>query len=392
MLLVLPSGKPRDERERIVRIALLGTRGIPASYSGFETCAEQLGKRLVSRGHSVTVYCRSHHITYDGPFYEGIRLVKLPSIRNKHLDTIVHAFLSSIHALGQRYDIALYFIVGNSPVTWIPRVVGQKTILNVDGLDWKREKWSKPAKMYLQAAERWATWMPNTYITDSRTIQAYYEERFGAAPPFIPYGSDVEPMPPGEFLRRYELQPRRYVLFVGRLVPENCAHHLVQAFSGLETDMRCVIVGDAPYAEGYIAELKRGAGEGVVFTGYLFGDGYRELSSHAYLFVEPSGVGGTHPALVESMAFGNCVVVQDTPENLETVGDAGFAYDGSRGAAALRPVLELLLSSPDVVQEYRHRARQRAAAEFSWDRVTDDYERMFYQLLGRPLPERLRRP
>lgn len=121
-----------------MKIALLGTRGIPASYSGFETCVEQLGQRLVERGHEVTVYARSHHITYEGNQYKGIRLIKHGTIANKYLDTIVHSFISSIHALTQRYDVCLYFIAGNSPVTWIPRLVGTKTILNVDGLDWKR--------------------------------------------------------------------------------------------------------------------------------------------------------------------------------------------------------------------------------------------------------------
>jgi len=140
-----------------VKIALLGTRGIPASYSGFETCVEQLGKRLVERGHQVTVYCRSHHIQYPDSQYMGMRLVKLPTISNKYLDTIVHTFLSSIHALGQRYDVAIYFIAGNSPATWIPRIVGTKTILNVDGLDWRREKWPALAKKYIQFAEYLAT-------------------------------------------------------------------------------------------------------------------------------------------------------------------------------------------------------------------------------------------
>jgi hypothetical protein len=146
-----------------MKIALLGTRGVPASYSGFETCVEQLGQRLVQRGHEVTVYCRSHHITYDGHRYKGMRLVMLPTIANKFLDTIIHSFISSIHALPERYDIALYFIAGNSPVTWIPRLVGTKSILNVDGLDWKREKWPTLAKKYIQFAEYLATKLPTVF-------------------------------------------------------------------------------------------------------------------------------------------------------------------------------------------------------------------------------------
>ncbi len=239
-----------------MKIALLGTRGIPASYSGFETCVEQLGQRLVERGHHVTVYCRAHHITYPEPCYKGMRLIKLGTITNKYLDTIVHAFVSSLHALTQHYDVALYFIAGNSPATWIPRLVGTRTILNVDGLDWKREKWPALAKRYIQLAERLATKLPNAYLTDSRVVQDYYRHRFGSEPAYIPYGSEVEVAPAGETLARYGLLPQQYVLFVGRLVPENCAHHLVEAFQGLGTDLHCVIVGDAPYAEDYIAALK----------------------------------------------------------------------------------------------------------------------------------------
>ncbi len=365
-----------------MKIALLGTRGVPASYSGFETCVEQLGKRLVQRGHEVTVYCRSHHITYPGDDYLGMRLVKLPTIANKYLDTIVHSFLSSLHALPQRYDIALYFIAGNSPVAWIPRLVGTKTLLNVDGLDWKREKWPTFARKYIQFAEFLATKLPNAYLTDSRVVQAYYQDRFHSTPPYIPYGSEVISRPPGEFLARYGLEAGRYILFVGRLVPENCAHHLVDAFRQLDTDMKCVIVGSAAYAESYIASLHaRAAGDPrIIFTGYVFGEGYQELGANATIFIESSGVGGTHPALIEAMAFGSCVVVHNTPENLETIGAAGFAYDGQAGADSLRSVLQRLLNEPDVVAEYARRALQRAQTTYAWDAVTDAYEQLFTEV------------
>jgi glycosyltransferase involved in cell wall biosynthesis len=376
-----------------LRIALLGTRGIPASYSGFETCVEQLGQRLVQRDHQVTVYCRSHHITYAGAHYKEMRLIKLPTVANKYLDTIVHSFISSLHALFQRYDIALYFIAGNSPVAWIPRLVGTQTILNVDGLDWKREKWPTFAKKYIQLAEYLATKLPTVYLTDSHAVQGYYRDRFDDEPPYIPYGSEVDIVPPGETLARFDLKPGKYVLFVGRLVPENCAHHLVEAFRGLDTDLKCVIVGDAAYARHYIASLKAGV-QGdprVIFTDYVFGKGYHELGSNAHIFVETSGVGGTHPALTEAMAFGNCVVVHNTPENLETIDDAGFAYDGVVGADSLRQVLARLLSEPELVREYRQRAQYRARTHYSWEAVTDDYERLFYRVCGKPLPERLQK-
>jgi len=369
----------------MMNVALLGTRGIPASYSGFETCVEQLGQRLVQRGHRVTVYCRSHHITYEGTHYKGMRLVKLPTIANKYLDTIVHSFISSLHALIQRYDIVLYFIAGNSLVTWIPRLAGQKTLLNVDGLDWKRDKWPPLAKRYIQFAERMSTVLPDAIITDSRVVQRYYQETYKAESTYIAYGAERPKQPPGQTLDQYELEAQGYVLFVGRLVPENCAHHLVEAWRQLDTEIKCVIVGDAPYAEAYKRELRALAGGDprIVFTGYVFGDGYHELGSNAYAFVETSGVGGTHPALLEAMAFGNCVVTHNTQENLETIGDAGLWYDGKQGAKSLGPVLETLLSAPPLVEAYRLRAAERAATLYSWEAVTDAYEVLFNEVIAR---------
>jgi glycosyltransferase involved in cell wall biosynthesis len=362
---------------------MLGTRGVPASYSGFETCVEELGSRLVQRGHEVTVYCRTHHVTYPENTYKGMRLVKLPSVPNKYLDTFAHSFISSLHALTRGYDVALYFIAGNSLLSWIPRLAGQVTVLNVDGLDWKRQKWPPLAKRYIRFAERMAKYLPTAIITDSRSVQTYYRDVYGADSVYIAYGSDVPRRPPGQVLARYGLEPGRYVLFVGRLVPENCAHHLVEAFSGLRTDMRCVIVGHAAYAQEYIAELKRSAGSNVVFTGYVFGEGYHELGSNAHVFVETSEVGGTHPALVEAMAFGNCVVVNGTPENLETIGDAGFSYDGTQGAQSLQSLLQRLLDDPALVADYRLRAATRAAAVYSWEAVATSYEELFRTLMER---------
>jgi len=363
-----------------LRIAMLGTRGVPASYSGFETCVEELGARLAARGHDVTVYCRVPHITSPGTAYRGMRLVKLPTIRSKHLDTIVHTLLSSLHALVRRYDIALYFNVGNSPVAWIPRIAGQRVVLNVDGLDWKRKKWGRFARWYIRSCERWATRVPHRMVTDSRRVEQYYRERHGVASTYIAYGAEPTERSPGPHLRRHGLEPRRYVLFVGRLVPENCAHHLVEAFPGLATDMRCVIVGDAPYSAAYIRALRATTDPRVVFTGFLFGDGYRELLSNAYCFVETSEVGGTHPALLEAMAAGRAVVVNDTPENLETIGNVGFSYPGAMGAAGLRTVLERLLKDPAFVTEQGARGLERVRAHYSWAGVTDAYERLFREL------------
>ena len=368
-----------------LRIALVGTRGVPARYSGFETCAEELGARLAERGHHVTVYCRSHYSTTDAREYRGMRRVVLPSIKQKYLDTIVHTALSTSHSLFQRFDVALYFIAGNSPLVWVPRLVRTRTVLNVDGLDWKLEKWGPVAKGYLKASEWLSTRLPNACVTDSRVVEANYRERFGRRVEYIPYGSERDPLPPGPTLARYGLTPGHYVLFVGRLVPENCVDHLIEAFPRVRTNFKCVVVGGASYADDYIRLLheKAKADPRIILTGYVFGEGYQELGANAAIFVETSGVGGTHPALVEAMAFGRCVVAYDTSENLETIGTAGRPYEGARGADALAPVLQELLDQPQLVKELGDAAHRRAHEHYTWRAVTDAYEKLFRELCAR---------
>lgn len=369
-----------------MKIAMLGSRGIPATYSGVETCVENLAMRLVLRGHDVTVYCRPHVVTWPAPLYKGVRLVKLPTIRNKLLDTFAHTALCTLHMVfWARPDVALYFIAGNSPFVGLARLAGIPTILNVDGLDSQRAKWGKRARMYLRLAEWLSAHLPHHTVTDSRVIQRLYVERFHRSSTFIPYGAELPAAPDGhEYLARYGVQPRRYILMVGRLVPENGAHILLDAYESLKTDWPLVIVGDAPYADDYVAALHAHASPRVIFTGYLFGDGYRQLLRHAALFVLTSGVGGTHPALIEAMAVGNCVVANDHAPNLEALGDAGLSYDRHIGASDLARAMQLAIDRPDMAAELREQARARARALYSWESVTDAYEHLCRELAAPP--------
>ena len=360
-----------------MKIALLGTRGVPAAYSGFETLVEAVGQRLAARGHDVTVYCRPHMVSGRYASYKGMRLVYLPTIANKYLDTIVHTLVCTLHmAVRRRPDVAVYFIAGNGPLAALSRVMGIPSIINVDGLDSRRAKWNRAARVYLRWTERNAPRFADATITDSRSVQTLYRNEYGVETHFIPYGSDMEGEDTGEHLVGLGLEPGRYILFVGRLVPENNAHVLVEAFEGLDTDLKLVIVGDAPYMEEYHAALHATKDERVVFAGYVFGDGYRELSRNAALFVAPTEVGSTHPVIVEAMAAGNCVVVNDYEPNLETIGDAGVSYPGAEGAVGLRRVMAELLDDPERRERLRGLARERARTVYSWDAVTEAYERL----------------
>jgi glycosyltransferase involved in cell wall biosynthesis len=378
-----------------MKIAILGTRGIPASYSGFETAVEQLASRLTARGHEVVVYCRPHVVDRRLRHYKGAELVHLRTVQNKYLDTFVHTLFSAVHAARvTRPDVALFFIAGNSPLCLITRWASIPAVINVDGLDSDRRKWPAFAKAYLRFAERTAPRWADEAITDSHAVADIYARRYGQRIGVVPYGVEDPGYDGTETLERLGLEPRRYVLFVGRLEPENNPHVLVEAFSRISRQsaggMKLVIVGGAPYADEYIRQVWRTADPRVVFPGYVFGRGYWELQRHAYLFCAPTEVGGTHPVILEAMAAGNCVLVNDHRPNAETVGDAGLYFSGRAGVDDLAAQLERLLNEPGLVAAYRERALRRAR-DYSWDAVTDQYERLLRSIRDAhgpgPLPE-----
>lgn len=373
-----------------MRIAILGTRGVPANYGGFETFAEHLSTRLVARGHEVTVYCRAHYVSPRQLEFQGVRLKVLPTIKHKYFDTIVHTFLSSLHAVSKRYDAALICNAANAPFATILRVAGIPVALNVDGLEHKRKKWNWIGRKYYLMAERLATMLPNETVTDARVIQEYYLARHRAISTMIAYGAEVERRP-DPLVRRWRVEPNRYVLYVSRLEPENNAHLVIEAFKRVRTAHKLVIVGDAPYARDYINDLKARArrDKRIVFTGFVFGRDYRALQQNAYCYVHATEVGGTHPALLEAMGFGNCVLTLAAPENIEAIGDAGIAYADE---SDLAEKLQRVLRDGSLVQSYRHRAQARVQEAYEWDFVVDQYERLFAKMAGLQLPEQPHAP
>jgi len=366
-----------------MRIVILGTRGIPASYGGFETFAEHLSTRLVARGHEVTVYCRAHYVSPRQLEYHGVRLKVLPTIRHKYFDTVVHSFLSAIHAVSSRFDAALICNAANAPFAPILRLTGTPVALNVDGLEHKRKKWGWLGRRYYLAAERLSTILPNVMVTDAQVIQDYYLARYNAKSEMIAYGAEVERRPDRASVRRWRAEPNRYVLYVSRLEPENNAHLVIEAFKKVRTAYRLLIVGDAPYARDYISDLKaRARGDKrIVFTGFVFGQDYRALQQNAYCYVHATEVGGTHPALLEAMGYGNCVLTLATPENIEAVGDAGIPYADELDLAEK---LQRVLRDGSLVQSYRNRAQIRVQRYYDWERVVDQYEKLFAEMTGKP--------
>lgn len=369
-----------------MRIAILGTRGIPASYGGFETFAEHLSTRLVARGHDVTVYCRAHYVSPRQLEFHGVRLKVLPTIRHKYLDTVIHSLLSAIHAVPGRYDAALICNAANAPFVPILRLTGTPVAVNVDGMEHKRKKWGWLGRRYYLLAERLSTLFPNVIVTDAQVIHDYYENRYNVESKMIAYGSEIERRPDPSSVRKWRAEPNRYVLYVSRLEPENNAHLVIEAFKKVRTAYRLLVVGDAPYARDYINDLKRRArgDKRIVFTGFVFGQDYRALQQNAYCYVHATEVGGTHPALLEAMGYGNCVLTLSTPENLEAVGNAGIAYSDE---VDLTHKLQRVLRDGSLVQSYRHRAQLRVQKHYDWEVVVNQYEQLFYEMAGQSKPD-----
>ena len=370
------------EREGSLRIAILGTRGIPGNYGGFETFAEEFSARLVDRGHDVTVYCRTGNASGEPASHRGVRLVHLPAIRHKYTETISHTLLSAIHALFRRYDIVYVCNSANAPICWIPWLRRQRVVLNVDGLEWRRAKWGRIAKRYYRWAAKLAAHMPIEVVTDAVVIQDYYLRTWKRATRCFAYGTTLyERGHAADLVRALGLEPDGYVLYVSRLEPENNALLVVQAYAQLATDIPLVIVGDAPYAQSYISAVKAAADERVRFLGYQFGEAYHALQANALIYVQATEVGGTHPALVEALGHRNAVLAHDVPEHREVVGSAG-RYFARRDAADLAAQLRALLDDRDAIEDLRARAERRVIENYSWAAVTAQYEEYFAGLVS----------
>jgi glycosyltransferase involved in cell wall biosynthesis len=354
-----------------VRVAILGTRGIPANYGGFETFAEELSVRLAARGHDVRVYCREPH---DFEEYRGVRLVDLPTLRHKYLDTVAHTFLSTLHLLAHRVDVALYCNAANAIFTILPRIAGIPVALNVDGIERKRRKWNLFARVWYQCSEYLSTILPNKFVTDAEAIRQYYKERYNKDSLYIGYGADPGRVETQGELERLGLDPFQYFLYVSRMEPENRALEVRRAFEQIRTSMKLALIGDAPYADEYIRQVRDTLDERVVIPGAIYGLGYRELGSGCFAYIHATEVGGTHPALIEAMGRGNLVLYLETPENVEVCGEAGLSYqDEAELAARIREALGMTEAERGI---YRQRAAQRVRERYDWEAVTTEYERL----------------
>jgi glycosyltransferase involved in cell wall biosynthesis len=365
-----------------LRIALFGARGIPHTYSGTETFFGELAPRLAERGHDVIVYCRRSLFRERPKTYRGVRLVYLPSVETKNLSTPTHTLACMVDVLFRNVDVMLVTNVANTLHCLVPRLLGKKVALNVDGVEWKRSKWSAAGRLYFYWNARLAGKVcPNGIITDAVAMQRIYRDEFGTRSVCMAYGANIERSVNPDALRRYNLEPFQYYLIASRLVPENNADLIIKGFERLGGGKILAIAGDANYRSSFVDSIKQTRNPRVRFLGHVgSSEDVKELHCNCYAYIHGHSMGGTNPALLKALGYGNCILALNTPFNREVVGEYGILFENDPADLAAR--LRHLEQHPEEVIRYRQRAPQRIIHAYSWDHITDQYEDYFARLVA----------
>jgi glycosyltransferase involved in cell wall biosynthesis len=370
-----------------MRIAMIGSRGMPANYGGVERAVEEISSRLASNGHRIVVYCRFSNKKQEKRYNQNIELLTLPTIETKHLGTLIHVFLATLNVLSKKVDIVHYHSLGPSIFSFLPRLCGKKCIVTIHALDWRRKKWGVIARSSLKLCEYSAIFFPNETIVVSKRLKRYFEKKFRKQIYYIPNGVEglQRIISKSEKLHEYDLESNRYILAVGRLVPEKGFHYLIDAFDELESDMKLVIVGAHSFTERYYEFLKavsksKKSESKIKFLGFVQREALKELYLNAYLFVLPSELEGSSISLLEAMSYEKCVLTSDIPECVEIVENHGFFFK-SEDYKDLKTQLQMLIDNPKLVVETGIEAKRYIIQKYNWDEITKNIERLYHSLI-----------
>jgi glycosyltransferase involved in cell wall biosynthesis len=366
---------------RSMTVAMVGTRGIPARYGGFETAVEEIGSRLASRGHRVIVYCRKTDARQQLSEYRGMTLVHLPAVRGKVVETLSHTALSVIHPTLRQADACFLFNAANAPLLPVLRLLRIPTAVHVDGLEWKRSKWSGLGKHYYKLCERLAVRWAQELIADAVGIQEYYRAAHDVETNYIAYGAPILAEQPLERLKDVGLLLGSYHLVVSRLEPENHVREILKGYIASSSHQSLVVVGDAPYAREYVSELHALAATDsrVTMMGSVWDQELLDvLYSGALTYWHGHSVGGTNPSLLRALGAAAPVAAYDVNFNREVAGDDGLYWTTPEDIGRVIAEVE---TDPDWARERGAEGQVSVAKRYDWDLVTDDYERLAAKLV-----------
>lgn len=335
----------------------------------------------------MTVYCRSDYPSSMPKAYEGVRLVHLPRLRKSFGETPFNTLIAAAHASMSSYDVMHFFGGGSVPFLIIPRLFGRRIVVTVDGLEWKRLSYSLAARAYLRAVAELTLIVSNVTVADSHSSMNWYHKRTGNKPEYIPYGASISSETDDNILEKYSLEPRRYIVFIGRLVYEKGVHTIVEAFKSVNGDVKLVIIGDSPEETSYVRELKDSADQRTVFLGYVYGRELDVIRNASMIYVHPSLLDGTSISLLSALAAGKCIVSSNLPENMDVAGDAAtyFSMEDPRDLAGK---MNSLIGNIGRIRELEDKAIRRACDMFDWDTITESYENLYRRIAGMNEAER----
>ena len=364
----------KNAQPSYMTVAIIGTRGYPYVYSGYETFAKELAERLVAKGIHVKIYCHRNLFKSYPHKVNGIELVYVPTLETKIFSQFIHSFLSMVHACFSRTDVILAVNAANGPWGLIARIFGKPACINVDGVEWERPKWKGLGAKYFYCAAWMATRLYRIIITDAEAMRRVYLKEFQTDSRVIAYGANLRyPLKP-ELIRKYVLEPESYYLIVGRLIPDNNADLLIQGYLEAGSGKKLVIVGDVPYKDAYAEKLKDMGNQNILFLGYVTdSDELAELYHHCFAYLHGHAFGGTNPTLLKALAYGCAVMAIDTPFSREMLSEGRYGKLFSANAGDIAALMQQGEANPNELKNMRERSREGLGTKYNWDEVTNAY-------------------
>jgi glycosyltransferase involved in cell wall biosynthesis len=375
--------KSRDKNINTnITIAIIGCRGYPIVYSGYETFVKEVSERLVQQNIGVRVYCQKHLFSTRPKNVNGVDLVYVPTVQTKSLNQLVHSFFSMLHACFSKVDVILVVNAANGPFGLISLLAQKKTLINVDGLEWLRPKWKGLGQVYFKFAAKLATLFYNTIITDAEAMRQVYLSTFNTESTVIAYGANIRHAKNPELISQFGLQPNEYFLIVGRLIPDNNSDILLEGYLQANTHKKLVIVGDVPYQDAYTQRMKAHASDQVLFLGYVtHSEVLAELYHQSYAYLHGHEYGGTNPTMLKAMAYGTAILALDTVFNREMLENGEFGWFFQKTPASVALYLQQAENNPQSVETLKAKARNGITQKYNWDEVTRAYVTVFKALI-----------
>ncbi|MET0464117.1 MAG: DUF1972 domain-containing protein [Chitinophagaceae bacterium] len=368
-----------------MKIAIIGSRGYPYVYSGYETFVSEVAPRLAAEGIEVHVYCHRSLFKERPKQVNGIFLHYIPMIRSKSLSQLSNSFLCTLHAVTRKYDVLLYVNSANGIFGPITKLFRKKTAINVDGLEWLRPKWKGLGAKVFHFSSKMATRWMDRIITDADRMRDIYLQEFNTESTVIAYGANIRHSTNPGLIGKWGLTSDNYYLIVGRLIPDNNALLILQEFVKSTTSKKLVIVGDVPYKDEYATNIKKVQDERILFTGYIRDQNeLAELYHNSFAYFHGHEFGGTNPTLLKALAYGCAIVALDTVFSREVLADGEYGLYFSKEEGSLAGLISELEQKRDKVSELKVKSRNRITEKYTWEKISGQYRQLIYDVAVRP--------